>query len=271
MPALDELLATYRTSAATVREMGTYFERLVCAFMTVDPVQVEEISEVWTWKEWAELNGWGGKDVGIDLVGKLRNEDGYAAIQCKFYSPKHKIRKADIDSFISASGKEPFRRRIVIDSTEVDWSADAEEMISGQTIPVVRISLTHLRESPIDWTLFGVKGEAVLTAKKTLRPHQVEALNAVRDGLAEADRGKLIMACGTGKTFTSLKIAEELTGRGGRVLFMVPSLALMSQTVREWTNDTDIPLRSFAVCSDAQVGKRRVSNDDAAEIEAHDL
>tara|TARA_R110000796_G_scaffold14517_1_gene47448 strand:- start:27663 stop:31964 length:4302 start_codon:yes stop_codon:yes gene_type:complete len=79
------------------------------------------------------------------------------------------------------------------------------------------------------------------------------------------------MACGTGKTFTSLKIAEDLVGSGGRVLFMVPSLALMSQTVREWTNDTDTPLRSFAVCSDAQVGKRRVSNDDAAEIDAHDL
>ena len=93
----------------------------------------------------------------------------------------------------------------------------------------------------------------------------------MRSGLAEADRGKLIMACGTGKTFTSLKIAEDLVGVGGRVLFMVPSLALMSQTVREWTNDTETPLRSFAVCSDAQVGKRRVSNDDAAEIEAHDL
>nr|WP_245875736.1 DEAD/DEAH box helicase family protein [Puniceibacterium antarcticum] len=89
-------------------------------------------------------------------------------------------------------------------------------------------------------------------------------------GLAEADRGKLIMACGTGKTVTSLKIAEDLVCAGGRVLFMVPSLALMSQTVREWTNDTDTPLRSLAVCSDAQVGKRRASNDDAAEIEAHD-
>ncbi len=93
----------------------------------------------------------------------------------------------------------------------------------------------------------------------------------MRKGLAEEDRGKLIMACGTGKTFTSLKIAEDLVGKGGRVLFMVPSLALMSQTVREWTNDTDTPLRSFAVCSDTQVGKRRVSKDDVAEIEAHDL
>lgn len=271
MSALDDLLQSYRDAAVTEREKGTYFERLACAYLTADPVQAEEYLQVWSWTDWAAEYDWNGKDIGIDLVAKLRNEDGFAAIQCKFYSPSHRIQKADIDSFISASGKAPFVRRIVIDTTEVHWGANAEEMISGQVIPVVRLSLSHLRESPIDWTVFGIRGEAVLCAKKTLRPHQIEALDAVRAGLSEADRGKLIMACGTGKTFTSLKIAEDLIGKGGRVLFMVPSLALMSQTVREWTNDTDTPLRSFAVCSDAQVGKRRVSNDDAAEIDAHDL
>tara|TARA_R110002073_G_scaffold129935_5_gene276469 strand:+ start:6930 stop:11801 length:4872 start_codon:yes stop_codon:yes gene_type:complete len=271
MSALDELLQSYRSAAATEREKGTYFERLACVYLTADPVQSEEYSQIWTWADWATEHGRNGKDVGIDLVAKLRNEDGYAAIQCKFYSANHRIQKADIDSFISASGKDPFVRRVVLDTTEVPWGVNAEEMIIGQSIPVVRLSLTHLRESQIDWSIFGIRGEAVLTAKKTLRPHQIEALEAVRSGLADADRGKLIMACGTGKTFTSLKIAEDLVGSGGRVLFMVPSLALMSQTVREWTNDTDTPLRSFAVCSDAQVGKRRVSNDDAAEIDAHDL
>lgn len=271
MSALDDLLQTYRNAAVTEREKGTYFERLACAYLMTDPVQAEEYSQVSTWSEWAADNGWNGKDVGIDLVAKLRNEEGFAAIQCKFYKSSHRIQKADIDSFISASGKAPFARRIIIDTTEAAWGANAEAMIAGQSIPVVRLSLSHLRESPIDWMIFGVRGEAVLSAKKKLRPHQIEALEAVRAGLAEADRGKLIMACGTGKTFTSLKIAEDLVGKGGRVLFMVPSLALMSQTVREWTNDTDAPLRSFAVCSDAQVGKRRVSNDDAAEIDAHDL
>tara|TARA_R100000322_G_scaffold42860_3_gene26966 strand:+ start:14861 stop:19633 length:4773 start_codon:yes stop_codon:yes gene_type:complete len=234
-------------------------------------VQAEEYSRIWSWTEWAAENGWSGTDVGIDLVAELRNEDGFAAIQCKFYSADHRIQKRDIDSFISASGKDPFKRRVVVDTTEGEWGKNAEEMISGQSIPVVRISLSHLRESRIDWSLFGVKGEAVLAEKKVLRPHQVEAVEAVRASLADADRGKLIMACGTGKTFTSLKIAEDLVGRGGRVLFMVPSLALMSQTVREWTNDTDTPLRSYAVCSDSQVGKRRVSQDDTAEIDAHDL
>lgn len=271
MSALDDLLQSYRETARTPREQGTYFERLAVAFLTADPVQAEEYSEVWSWSDWAAQHGQAEKDVGIDLVAKLRNEEGFAAIQCKFFDARHRIQKIDVDSFISASGKAPFFRRVVIDTTEVPWGTNAEEMITGQSIPVVRLSLTHLRESPIDWTIFGIRGEAVLSEKKKLRPHQVEAVEAVRNGLSKADRGKLIMACGTGKTFTSLKIAEELAGRGRRVLFMVPSLALMSQTVREWTNDTETPLRSFAVCSDAQVGKRRVSNNDAAEIEAHDL
>ena len=111
----------------------------------------------------------------------------------------------------------------------------------------------------------------MLADKKKLRPHQEDALAAVRTGLDKGNRGKLIMACGTGKTFTSLKIAEDLAGAGKSVLFLVPSLALMSQTVREWTADTDTPLRSFAVCSDSQVGKRRRENDDVAEIDVLDL
>lgn len=271
MTALDRILQSYRDAAVTEREKGTYFERLALAFFLNDPVQAEEYDAVWTWGDWAKANGWDGKDVGIDLVAKLRNEDGFAAIQAKFYAPDTRIQKSHIDSFISASGKAPFRRRVVLDSTEQEWGTNAEEMIRGQAIPVVRIGLTDLRESRIDWSIFEARGEIVLADKKTLRQHQRDALKDIRAGLGVADRGKMIMACGTGKTFTALKIAEDLAGKGKRVLFMVPSLALMSQTVREWTNDTETPIRAFAVCSDAHVGKRRKNSDDIAEIEIHDL
>jgi predicted helicase len=271
MTAIDRILQSYRDAAVTEREKGTYFKRLGLAFFLNDPVQTEEYEAVWSWSEWAKANDWDGKDVGIDLVAKLRNEHGFAAIQAKFYAADTRIQKSHIDSFISASGKEPFRRRVVLDTTEQEWGANAEEMIRGQAIPVVRIGLTDLRESRIDWTIFEARGEIVLAAKKTLMPHQRDALADVSSGLAVADRGKMIMACGTGKTFTSLKIAEVIAGKGKRVLFMVPSLALMSQTVREWTNDTETPIRAFAVCSDAHVGKRRKSTDDVAEIEIHDL
>jgi predicted helicase len=277
--SVDELLASYRDAAVTERDKGTYFERLCAAFLTSDPVQAEQYEAVWPWAEWiaqagaawAAQNGWTSKDVGIDLVAKLRGHDGYAAIQCKFYNPQHRIAQADLAGFIAVSDKAPFHHRVVMDSTVVEWSSNAESMLLGHQRHIIRIGLVELRASPIQWGRFAAKGDIVLAAKKELRPHQLDALTAVRAGLAENDRGKVIMACGTGKTFTSLKIAEDLIGADGLVLFLVPSLALMAQTVREWTADTKTPLRSFAVCSDTQVGKRRVAKEDVAEISSLDL
>jgi len=271
MSALDRLLASYRDAAVTEREKGTYFERLAVAYLRNDPVQTQQFSEVWHYADWAKAYGTDGRDTGIDLVAKLRDEDGFAAIQCKFYSPKHTIQKKDIDSFLSASAKPPFLRRVFIDTTEVNWSGNAEDTIRDQHIPVVRVGLDALRESAIDWSAFEATAQVKLQAKKALLEHQKQALEAVERGFADFDRGKLLMACGTGKTFTALKIAEHYAGKGKRVLFVVPSLALIAQTVREWTKDTDTELRSFAVCSDAQVGKRRRDADDVAEIEVHEL
>ena len=276
---IDELLASYRSAATTERDKGTYFERLCAAFLTSDPVQAEQYEAVWPWSDWiaqsgaswAAQNGWTGKDVGIDLVAKLRGHDGFAAIQCKFYSPQHRIAQADISGFIAVSDKTPFQHRVVMDSTVVEWSENAEAMLLGHERHIIRIGLSELRASPIQWERFAAKGEVILSPKKEPRPHQSDALAAVRAGFADYDRGKVIMACGTGKTFTSLKIAEDLVGADGLVLFLVPSLALMAQTVREWTTDTATPLRSFAVCSDTQVGKRRVAKDDVAEISSLDL
>lgn len=271
MSALDRILSNYRQAAVTEREKGTYFELLVKAYLLNDPVQKDQYSAVWTFAEWAKEQGLDGKDTGIDLVAKLADEDSYAAIQCKFYQPKYRVQKGDIDSFLSASATKHFVRRVVIDTTEVDWSENAETTIATQVVPVVRIGLDGLRGSAIDWSIFEVSNEVTLQEKKQLREHQRDALAAVQQGFAEHDRGKLIMACGTGKTFTALKIAESVAGAGKRVLFLVPSLALIAQTVREWTKDAEVELRSFAVCSDTQVGKRRVSANDVAEIAAHEL
>ncbi|MFV1877929.1 DEAD/DEAH box helicase [Nioella sp.] len=276
---VDDLLASYRAAATTERDKGTYFERLCSAFLTADPVQGEQYEQVWHWADWvagegasyAGANGWTGKDVGIDLVAKLRGHPGYAAIQCKFYDAHHRIAQADLSGFLTVSAKDPFHHRVVMDSTVVEWSSNAEAMMLGLDRPVIRIGLGELRASPIQWGQFASKGDVVLAPKKELRPHQVDALDAVRAGFAEHDRGKVIMACGTGKTFTSLKIAEDVVGADGTVLFLVPSLALMAQTVREWTTDTTTPMRSFAVCSDTQVGKRRAGKDDVAEISSLDL
>lgn len=264
------LLNSFREASKTEREKGTYFERIAVEFIKNDPGMAQEYEDAWLYSDWAKAHEVDGRDTGIDVVGKLR-DGGWCAIQCKFYREGHRIQKADIDSFFTASGKAPFTRRLIIDTTDAPWSANAEDALDGQQIATTRIGLDRLSESPINWASY-LRNETVEVApKKEIRPHQQEALDAVRDGLAANGRGKLIMACGTGKTFTGLKIAETLVGAGKSVLFLVPSLSLMSQTIREWTIDSTTPLASFAVCSDAQVGKRQRSADDVAEVEAHDL
>ncbi len=265
------VLAQFRAVSRSEREKGTYFERLAVTFIKSDPGLAQEYEDAWSFADWAKANGKDARDTGIDAVAKIRGGDGLCAIQCKFYKEGHAIQKGEIDSFFTASGKDGFTRRLIVDTTDVPWSVNAEDALKGQQIPTTRIGLDRLEQSPIDWGAFLLRDAVVVGARKQPLAHQVEALDRVRTGFEDHDRGKLIMACGTGKTFTSLNIAEALVGLGRSVLFLVPSLSLMSQSVREWTIDAVVPLRSFAVCSDTQVGKRRRATDDAAEIEAHDL
>lgn len=268
--ALLNLLSKYRNASESKREKGTYFENLSKVYLENDAVQKSQYSQVWAYKDWAISQGVDGKDVGIDLVAKLADDDGYCAIQCKFYDEGHKIARADIDSFLTASARTPFTRRLIIDTTRSVWSSNAEEALKGIKPEVNRINLDELEKSNIDWSQYAQSQKVVLQGKKELRDHQKDALNATQEGFQTADRGKLIMACGTGKTFTSLRIAEAVAGKGKRVLYLVPSLALMSQTVREWSNDAELALFSFAVCSDAQVGVRR-GGEDETDLNIHDL
>ncbi|MBB5220376.1 putative helicase [Amaricoccus macauensis] len=264
------ILSNFRISARSEREKGDYFEKIVAAYLKHDAVQKQHYSEVQGFSDWARAQGRDARDTGIDLVATLADGSGFCAVQCKFYAPHHRVEKKDIDSFFTASGKAGFVRRLIIDTSDGNWSANAEDALSNQSIPTQRIGLSDLAASDIEWSAFTRTGELRTSAKRVLRPDQQDALRAVQEGLAEADRGKLIMACGTGKTFTALRIAEEMVGAGGTVLFMVPSLALMSQAVRDWTNDATVPLRSFAVCSDVKVGKRQ-GREDTADITIHDL
>ncbi|MCA8379471.1 DEAD/DEAH box helicase family protein [Burkholderia cenocepacia] len=270
MTALEMLLDTFRQTAVTEREKGTYFEELIVTYLRNEATYRDLYSDVWSYAEWADLQGLDKRDTGIDLVAKTRGTDEFHAIQCKLFAPEHKVQKSDIDSFFTASGKKPFARRIIVATTN-HWSEHAEDALLDQQPPVSKIDLTDLEESQIEWSRYQPKTAPVIKAKKQLREHQTSALNAVVHGLADADRGKLIMACGTGKTFTSLKIAEALAGTGKRVLFLVPSLSLLSQTLTEWTQESATPLHSFAVCSDSDVGKKRKKEDDEVKTFVHEL
>ncbi|WP_228028112.1 DEAD/DEAH box helicase [Chitinibacter fontanus] len=227
-------------------------------------------SKVWTYADWAKGQGMDARDTGIDLVAQTQGTNEYHAIQCKFYSEEHRVTKADIDSFFTASGKKPFTHRVIVTTTN-NWSEHANDALQNQQPPVSKIDLHDLENSQIDWAKYQPNHVPELKEKKKLREHQISALIAVEQGLATAERGKLIMACGTGKTFTSLKIAEKLAGTGKRVLFLVPSLSLLSQTLTEWTQESETPLHSFAVCSDSEVGNKRKKDDDVVQTFAHEL
>lgn len=270
MTALRALLETYRTASVTEREKGTYFEELIVCYLRNEASYKDLYSNVWTYAEWAEEQGYSKTDTGIDLVAQVQGTGEFHAIQCKLYSEDHTLQKKDIDSFFTASGKKYFSHRIIVSTTN-KWSKPAEDALSDQSPPVSKIDLHDLENSQIDWSQYKTKSEPVFKTKKQLREHQEAALRETKRGLANADRGKLIMACGTGKTFTSLKIAEELAGKGKRVLFLVPSLALLSQTLTEWTQESATPLHSFAVCSDSDVGKKRKKDDDSVQTFAHEL
>lgn len=250
---------------------GNYFEHLVAQYLQNDGVHALQYRNVWLWKDWPDRAG--RKDNGIDLVAE-RQDGGYTAIQCKFYAENHYIQKADIDSFISASGKPPFTHRLIVDTTAKDWSGNAEEMLEGQHLPIQRIGLTDFRNSNIDWSTYQLTDPDTaprLFEKKQLRTHQHEAVTKTLEGFETSRRGKLIMACGTGKTFTALKIAERVAETDGhaRILFLVPSLALMSQSLKEWSDETSMPMHAYAVCSDTKVGRQR--NSDMTDVAIHDL
>jgi predicted helicase len=264
--SIHDILAELRSIAYDERDKGDRFERLMQAFLTIEPQYKQLYSDVWMWKDYPQRGV--RTDTGIDLVAKSRDTGELTAIQCKFYAKSTQVTKAMLDGFIAASGKSiegkpEFSSRLVI-STSDNWGKNAEDVVEDQNPPVQRMRVQDLDDSSIDWSQFSLDRPSALTKKSPKVPfdYQERAIADVVTGFATADRGKLIMACGTGKTFTSLKLVEQVVPRGGTVLFLVPSISLLSQTLKEWTIQSAIPIRSFAVCSDVSVGKRRSETED---------
>ena len=255
-----------RENAHTEYGKGKLFERLVRTYFLEDPFYKKRFAEVWLWSEWAELRPeFDGVDIGIDLVAQER-DGGYCAIQCKCYAENTRIAKGHLDSFISASAREPFTSRIFVD-TGSDWSANLHRTLDGLQPPCQRISAADLASRPVDWPDLSLEAPEQLDYQQetfSLREHQKEAFDDVINGFKASDRGKLIMACGTGKTFTALRIAEHIAGAGGRVLYLVPSIGLFSQAMREWAEQQGVPHRYIGICSDTKAGK---TSEDASILE----
>ena len=276
--AFQELLSIYCANSKTNREQGVYFEKLVMVFLENDKEFAPQFTRIQTFAQWAIQHGKSGIDTGVDLVATNAddfNESGeptYTAIQCKFYMPLTSISKAGIDSFMSASDRKYFTRRILFDTTNKALNKVIQSQLDSSSRAFTRVTLSQFENSSIDWEYYNKTGNVKHKHKKHPLPHQKIAIENTRAGFALTDRGKLIMACGTGKTYTALKIAEDIAGKNKSVLFLVPSLALMSQTITEWSIETDLsPLNAFAVCSDVSIGKRKSKDEDISDITTHDL
>ena len=204
MTPLQTILVQYRADSRTEREKGTYFEELVRTYFRYEASYADLYGDVWLFADWArEIGspqfGFSAKDTGIDLVARTRGTEEYHAIQCKCFAPDYRVRKADIDSFFTASGRKPFTQRIIVATTN-DWSENAEEALQNQQPPVYKIDLLDLENSQIDWARYKPSAAPVLKPKYPLRKHQDSAKTNVLLGFKSSARGKLIMACGTGKT-----------------------------------------------------------------------
>ena len=143
--------------------------------------------------------------------------------------------------------------------TGAEWGPNARKTISNLKPACAVLWFGDLADRAINWPdlASGETGKdlALQGERFNLRPHQRDALKAVTDGFEDSDRGKLIMACGTGKTFTALRIAEATAGVGGRALYLVPSISLFVQSMREWATERSVPHRYIGICSDTRAGR----------------
>ena len=274
------VLKKYRTISFSERDKGDRFERLMQLYLQTDPKYSFQFKHVWMWNDFPSKKDFGGKDTGIDLVA-LTHDGDYWAIQCKCYDESSTIDKPAVDSFLSTSGRTflsedlksvSFSNRLWISTTN-HWGSNAEETIKNQTPAVTRLSLSDLENAPVDWEKLenGLHGEQARSKKYPLRPHQQKALDNTHEHFKTQTRGKLIMACGTGKTFTSLRIAENETGGKGLVLFLVPSIALLGQTLNEWTAQANEPINAICICSDSGVSQKKKKNEDSDGFSTIDL
>lgn len=259
-----DILARFRNESVTEHDKGAKFEKLIKRWFLTVPEYANVLDKVWLWEEFPGKESMGGVDLGIDLVAKT-DEGKFWAIQCKCYKDDAVISKKMVDSFIANANRQfvddemhtnRFDKLFWV-STTSHWGKNAQESIKHQAIQFVPIYTNRLQESSVNWKdlVEGKLGKEALLEGKMMRPHQIEALTKAHEYFKNHDRGKMIMACGTGKTYTSLKIVENETKGKGLVLYMVPSIALLSQGLESWAEDSQYKLKPVCICSDARASK----------------
>lgn len=256
---LKQIFDDIRKESENTTQQGKRFENLIQQWLMAEPTYKNNYLKVLTYSAWVdEFGGQFGftnhNDIGIDLVAQnADNTNTFTAIQCKFYSKDNTITKEEMNSFFTASENTCFTTRILVSSNQ-KLSENFKETCKTSSKDIIWIKYSNLANSTVDWEYFLHKNSMRQLKKRELFDFQKNAVSEVVSKFQNDNitRGKLIMACGTGKTFTSLKIAEQLAPNG-IVLFLVPSLALLSQTLRDWKQQNENIL-AFAVCSDESIG-----------------
>ncbi|WP_187870693.1 DEAD/DEAH box helicase [Helicobacter pylori] len=254
------------------RHKGSWFEKVSKRFL-IEHDSANEYESIDLWSDW-ELRGNKG-DRGIDMVITTTSKE-YIAVQCKYHQDS--ISYNDISTFLSqlqaGVGEVRFKKGIIISTSKLTSTAleEIEQIRKSKGIDIVEISEEDFIYSQIDWDKLDftqTQDELPLCDKKKPRSHQTEAIEATKEYFSDPKntRGKLIMACGTGKTYTSLKIMEALDPK--IMLFLAPSIALLSQTFREYAKEKSEPFYASIVCSDDKVGKSK--NEDNDDIKFSEL
>ena len=226
------------------RTLGRLFERLIMSFLRTDPLY-DRFDEVWMWDDYPGRND--RSDFGVDLVARQR-DGSLCAIQCKFFNDRS-LTKRDVDSFLEAGSRMEFQHMMLVYAAK-GYGKKVGDALKGHRCRV--LDFESLASSPLDWPDLAADMTTVERVEPyALRDYQEDAVAAVTANLD--DRGQMIMACGTGKTLTSLRIAEQMVGKGGLVLYAVPSISLMRQTIRYWAEQKLVPHSYVGVCSDSKV------------------
>lgn len=267
MSTFNELVNQIDDQLTNQRDRGTAFEKLAVAYLKNEPAFKNKYSNVWMLNEVPDEFQIPKQDTGVDIVAQDRVTGKLTAVQAKYY--KGKVGKDTINSFIAETGKEYYTDGMIISSTD-DWNKNAKKATEELSKDIAIIGLSQLQNANFDWQLFdfdSYKKDLTYKAKK-LRDYQKEAISNALAYFKDRSRGKLIMAPGTGKTFTSLKIAEALMNESGggtyNVLYLVPSIQLLSQTLFNWNSDKsdDLSMISFSVVSDRKATKKKSGEDD---------
>ena len=226
---------------------GKQFEKIVKWWLQNDPIHSRDIKKVWLWDEWPDRPG---PDVGIDLVAELK-DGSLVAVQAKCFDSERDIPKSELDSFISAASPRKYGRRMLVASTD-GLSTNARRMLHDNHVTQVMFSYLDSLQEFWPSTFLSLGGPRTIS-KWGPRTHQSLAIHDVTEGLRKASRGQLIMACGTGKTLTAMWIMESLDSHS--TLVLVPSLSLLSQTLLEWSQHSNVSWSYLCVCSDDTVNK----------------